>query len=52
MYKYVYFNVTVQNRLGYLTLFKHHLNAKQRVTGCLPFSVQGNTKYDIPYDLS
>jgi hypothetical protein len=42
LYKYVYFIVIVQNRLGRLTPFKHRLNglnAKQRVTDCLPFSV-------------
>jgi hypothetical protein len=42
VHKYVYFNVIVQNRLGRLTPFKYRfngLNAKRRVTDCLPFSV-------------
>jgi hypothetical protein len=42
LHKYVYFIVVVQNRLGRLTLFKYRLNglnAKRRVTDCLPFSV-------------
>ncbi len=45
LHKYVYFIVIVQNRLGRLTLFKHRLNglnAKRRVTDCLPFSVYEN----------
>jgi hypothetical protein len=40
--KYVYFIVVVQNRLDRLTPFKLHLNglnAKRRVTDCLPFNV-------------
>jgi uncharacterized protein YhbP (UPF0306 family) len=42
LHKYVYFIVIVQNRLDRLTPFKHRLNgvnAKRRVTDCLPFSV-------------
>jgi hypothetical protein len=42
LHKYVYFIVIVQNHLGCLTLFKHHLNglnAKRRVIDCFPFSV-------------
>jgi hypothetical protein len=38
LHKYVYFIVIVQNRLGRLTPFKHHLNglnAKRRVTDYL-----------------
>ena len=40
--KYAYFSVTMPNRLGRLTPFKHRLNGlntKQRVTDCLPFNV-------------
>ena len=42
VHKYVYFNIIMPNRLGRLTPFKHHLNglnAKQRATDYLPFSV-------------
>jgi hypothetical protein len=42
IHKYVYFIVIVQNGLGRLTPFKYRLNglnAKRRVTDCLPFSV-------------
>ena len=42
------------NRLGHLTLFKHHLNglnAKQRVTDCLPFSVLDNIASSINFML-
>jgi hypothetical protein len=42
LHKYVYFIVSVQNRLGRLILFKHRLNglnAKRRVTDYLPFSI-------------
>jgi hypothetical protein len=42
LHKDVYFIVIVQNRVGRLTPFKHRLNglnAKQRVTDYLPFSV-------------
>jgi hypothetical protein len=42
LHKYVYFIVIVQNHLGRLTPFKYRLNglnAKRRVTDCLPFSV-------------
>jgi hypothetical protein len=42
LHKYVYFIIIVQNRLDRLTLFKYRLNdlnAKWRVTDCLPFSV-------------
>ena len=42
VYKYVYFSVTIQNRLDCLTPFEHRLNglnAKQKVTDCLLFTV-------------
>jgi hypothetical protein len=42
LHKYIYFIVIVQNRLGRLTPFKqwlNGLNAKQKVTDCLPFTV-------------
>lgn len=45
IHKYVYFNVTIQNRLGRLAPFKHYLNSlntKQRMINCLPFSVLDN----------
>jgi hypothetical protein len=45
LHKYVYFIIIVQNCLGHLTPFKHclnGLNAKRRVTDCLPFSVLKN----------
>ena len=54
VHKYVYFSVTMPNRLGRLTLFKHRLNglnAKQRVTVCLPFSVQDNIELQFLREL-
>ena len=39
---YILIDVTIQNHLDCLTPFKHSLNglnAKQRVTDCLPFGV-------------
>ena len=42
VHKYVYFNITMPNRLDRLTPFKHRLdglNTKQRVIDCLPFNV-------------
>jgi hypothetical protein len=45
--KIYFFIINMQNRSGRLTLFKHRLNglnAKQRVTNCIPFSVYENIR--------